>query len=692
MRVKQVAALAMTTLLLVSPVRSGATTSQTRLLLDGNDVTSVATPLNQNGRTLVPIRFISEELGAAVAWDGATRTITVSKDGKSALLRIGSRLVEYDGGALCQLSDAAPQLINSLTYVPLRLVGNALGIAVAWDAGSRAVVVNSQQSAEITPFFDMQITSLQPGDTITGKTGVQVAISPGLASQAKELKLLLLDPGTGRGFVVADSRQLAGEMTYLPKVEDQGAKLLVAAIYDGSGAFVGGDAVPVKIDVNPQVALTGLSEAAVVTGSASISQTINFLAPYVKYVFTNQESGKTTAVDQQDPQGTYAWSPTVEQNGNYAVKVIAYDGDGNTYESSSVNVSVAVEKRVSLSGVSAGATVNKAVSLIASRNFDVTETQYVCRDVATGEETILKTQPYGSYGWFPGPEFSGEKELSVRVKDVAGTTHESKPVKVKVDGSPKVLLQGIGPKQVLTAAAKLSISSNVQLENVSFVLTVPASGAERVLAADASQSATFTPATTDPSALTIRAVATYQGATVTGESVPFTIYLGAVYGPKAIIAKDQFLDLAAGLAKSSSDRTGMSTALQTAQAILETGWGQSVPVDKYSGKLSLNLFGIKGSGPNGSVTSNTWEVYNGVSYRIDAAFRAYNSVEESWDDRNNLLLTAARYEPFRAVMYDSTLGAWAVKRAGYATDPLYPIKLINIINQYDLLELDQVGI
>ncbi len=82
----------------------------------------------------------------------------------------------------------------------------------------------------------------------------------------------------------------------------------------------------------------------------------------------------------------------------------------------------------------------------------------------------------------------------------------------------------------------------------------------------------------------------------------------------------------------------MSAALQTAQSILETGWGQSVPVDKYSGKLSYNLFGIKGEGPKGSVIYNTWEVYNGKTYYVDAKFRAYNSVEESWADHKNFFI------------------------------------------------------
>ena len=115
-------------------------------------------------------------------------------------------------------------------------------------------------------------------------------------------------------------------------------------------------------------------------------------------------------------------------------------------------------------------------------------------------------------------------------------------------------------------------------------------------------------------------------------------------------------------------------------------------MDKYSGKFSYNLFGIKGKATNGSVTSNTWEVYNGVSYRVDANFRAYNNIDESWQDHKRILLKLSRYKQFRDVMYDSTLGAWAIRRAGYATDPQYPIKLMNIIKKYNLNKLDEVSL
>lgn len=43
-------------------------------------------------------------------------------------------------------------------------------------------------------------------------------------------------------------------------------------------------------------------------------------------------------------------------------------------------------------------------------------------------------------------------------------------------------------------------------------------------------------------------------------------------------------------------------------------------------------------------------------------------------------------------MFDYMQGAWALKRAGYATDPQYPIKLMKLIDTYNLDELDKVGI
>ena len=205
---------------------------------------------------------------------------------------------------------------------------------------------------------------------------------------------------------------------------------------------------------------------------------------------------------------------------------------------------------------------------------------------------------------------------------------------------------------------------------------------------------TYIPTKEDGGYWNVKAIGKYNGKEISSEQIPIRVYLGEIYKPVPIIEKDKFLDLASGLARDSWEKTGMSAALQTAQSILETGWGQNVPVDKYSGKLSYNLFGIKGKGPRGSVTINTWEVYNGQKYNIDADFRAYNNVGESWADHKEFLLdkNKSRYEPFRKVMHNSVQGAWALKRTGYATDPEYAKKLNRIIKQYNLKKLDKISI
>ncbi len=376
-----------------------------------------------------------------------------------------------------------------------------------------------------------------------------------------------------------------------------------------------------------------------------------------------------------------------------SVRVIAYDSSGNSYPSQPVHVIVNVARKLSLGGVAAGKIIDGPVTLSTFRNFEVSETEYAFIDTQTGEECSLYKSGYGSYSWFPGPEMNGSKQMFVRVKDTAGNVYASAPVPVTVSCSPSLLVQGIGPGQVITGTVSLKSSSNVTLDSIKYTLINSKTGAKKVIAGGINVDYSFTPVASDEGQCSIMAEGYYGGnKVIVTEKIPVTIYLKPTYKAQPVIEKSKFLGMASEISKVEMKKTGMSAALQTAQAILETGWGQSVPVDKYNGQFSNNLFGVKGSGSAGSVISNTWEEYNGVSYRIDAKFRAYNNIKESWEDHNALLLTAERYGIYRDVMHDSTQGAWALRRAGYATDSKYPMKLMEIIKLYNLKELDKVGI
>ena len=131
--------------------------------------------------------------------------------------------------------------------------------------------------------------------------------------------------------------------------------------------------------------------------------------------------------------------------------------------------------------------------------------------------------------------------------------------------------------------------------------------------------------------------------------------------------------------------TGLPASILAAQCILETSWGKSIPTDIDTGKFSYNLFGIKGEGSNGSVLIYTHEYVNGKKIKIKAKFRAYNDYTESFVDYGNLILGAKRYK--EAVINKDNREKYIYKiwKAGYATDPLYPEKVLQIARQCNFI-------
>lgn len=674
----------------------GLAANNVKLVIDQKNIDVSPLPIIRDGRTLVPVRVVSESLGANVNWDEQNRTVHIVKGNKAVLLRIDNRLVDFtDGGSTTfSLCDVPPMIIDNRTFVPLRLVSNALGVGVHWKGESRTVIVDSGISVPFSPFFDVTIPTVQAGQNISGLTTLQLGTATTLPAGAQEVRFQLLDPRTGRGPVIARGNNITALYSWLPDPIDTGLKVLAGAVYDHKGNFLAGTAIPVQIAVVPQLSLTGVSHGQVIEGNAQIGVATNFLAHYVKYEITNLGNGKVTVTDEVDPQGPYVWAPEVSDNGSYNLRAIAYDALGRAYSSPTITVTVDVKPTLALRGVSAGV-VDKPVTLWVWRNFPITQVEYILKDVNTGREMVLAQSGYSSFNWFPGPELAGSWEVFGRVKDTRGVTHATQPIPIQVMANPKLNLIGVGPNQVLTDTVKVSSRANVSLIGIEYRLLSTEGGLIKVIAGgpDVTTEYTWSPKEVSAGYYKIQAVGfTSSGEEIVSEEVPVRVYHGQIYGPVPIIEKDRFKDFAAQLAVKSQEKTGMSAALQTAQAILETGWGQSTPADKYTGKPSNNLFGIKGKGPAGSVISNTWEEYNGTTFRIDAEFRAYSNPEESWEDHKALLLTSSRYEPYRQVMHNSTLGAWALKRAGYATDSKYPLKLIDIIKRYDLHLLDEKGI
>lgn len=689
------AGLVLAVVLTMGPLAPAAAVSPVNLVLDGRRLELSPSPFIEGDRIQVPVRtFFEEGLGATVEWDEQTRTVTVLLESRQIRLKIDSRVVRLPGGDISVgLSDVPPRIRDGRTFVPLRLVATTLNTSVRWDDTTRTAVLNSSSAGSGAPASSVILTSIRSGQIITDPLDVQVQVGDDLPSAA-EIRLLLLDPATGRGPVVARGSRSASTLRLQVDPVFNGSRFLVAAAYDPNGRFLSGDIVPVEISLTPRVSLTGITPGQNLGGTVSLAAEVNFPATQIKFELKHTETGQITEIATADPQGQFNWTPALAHNGTRRLRAVAYDRHGRTYYSQEVPVEIAVARRLSLTGVSAGKTIDGQVALGVSLNFTGAKVAYLLRDPVSGsEETLARLDSVAGYRWFPVPNQAGSREVVAVVTDGQGQEYRTQPVAVTVSGAPVLLLASVGPNEVLSGKVKLQSIANVPLARIDYILAHRETGARRIIArgTDAQAEYMWESGSGDEGSWLLSARALTPGGDVLeSKALPVRVYNGPTYGPKPVVVKDQFLAFASGLALRSQARTGMSAALQVAQAILESGWGQSSPVDKYSGQVSYNLFGIKGTGTAGSVISNTWEEYNGRSFRVDANFRAYGSVEDSWDDHKRLLLGASRYEPFRAVMHDGVQGAWALKRAGYATDSRYPVKLIDLMKVNNLFRLDEV--
>lgn len=126
---------------------------------------------------------------------------------------------------------------------------------------------------------------------------------------------------------------------------------------------------------------------------------------------------------------------------------------------------------------------------------------------------------------------------------------------------------------------------------------------------------------------------------------------------------------------------GVAPDVLIAQSALETGWGRKVIRDR-NGEPSHNLFGIKADGAwkgRRNIVS-TLEYQDGVAVRRQAAFRAYDSPAQGFEDYVSFLSSNPRYRQALAQGADPQAYVKALQDAGYATDPAYADKILSIMS------------
>ena len=147
------------------------------------------------------------------------------------------------------------------------------------------------------------------------------------------------------------------------------------------------------------------------------------------------------------------------------------------------------------------------------------------------------------------------------------------------------------------------------------------------------------------------------------------------FTPWNILERKRFLEEATIAAKNVESTYGIPWKVTYAQAALETWYGKSAPGNNY--------FGIKwGTGK----ALTTKEFVNGSYVQINANFRTYNSMQESFDDYGKLLNNNSRYKNAFNFKDDPEKFLSAIIASGYATDPAYVSKAVKIWDKYDTIK------
>jgi len=114
---------------------------EAEVMLDGQLLTFDQPAIIKNKSTLVPMRGIFEELGASIEWNAADKTVLAVKGDRQIKLKIGDTNAIINGQKVTL--STPPQIIGGRTLVPLRFVSEALGAKVSWDGSIKTVIITS---------------------------------------------------------------------------------------------------------------------------------------------------------------------------------------------------------------------------------------------------------------------------------------------------------------------------------------------------------------------------------------------------------------------------------------------------------------------------------------------------------------------------------------------------------------------
>lgn len=125
----------------------GQAAPNTSLYLNGNSLAMPENILMLNNSVMVPIRVVSEELGYKVDWNQKAKTVAINDNSRSMNLTVNQKTATVDNKSVTLV--APPVIKGETTLVPLRFIGENMGLKVDWDNSTKSVYMFT--SGEVTP-------------------------------------------------------------------------------------------------------------------------------------------------------------------------------------------------------------------------------------------------------------------------------------------------------------------------------------------------------------------------------------------------------------------------------------------------------------------------------------------------------------------------------------------------------------
>jgi hypothetical protein len=361
MHVKKILAVALACVFFLA---GAAYSAGVTVMMDGRTLTFDQQPVMQGGRVLVPLRGIFENLGATVTYQPATRDIIATRGTTTVHLTLDSRNATVNNNPVTL--DVPAQSFSGRTVVPLRFISEALGANVKWISASQTVLITQGDMAgtpappapvpsppvtTTRPAIDAIVlnthNALRPGDTLivtaTGTPGATATFD--LTGVENGIPMREISAGRYEGRVTVSSGWRQGSTPLLVSFVKDG---LTAVRQAPLAVTIGNTTTPNRIFVNITSPLSGtvVNETTEIRGLTMPFATVNVEAklrrPLIPGIIDVDTRTITSRV-QADASGQFS-VPLVlgsQPNGTtMELRVSATDTAGNTSDTQSYTVSV----------------------------------------------------------------------------------------------------------------------------------------------------------------------------------------------------------------------------------------------------------------------------------------------------------------------------------------------------------------